>query len=145
MQSMVSGAREKYKDIINKTYSSMIPNGAPGERTSHRYLSMQEKYILPIETAGDFLVTDFLNELYEYRVTHENNKYLLFILYDIMPPREPWVYIRYLAPIKIEKGSKHFEPLFFFEGTFKSFSFLALPLFLATCLQWCFCFLLQTA
>ena len=23
-----------------------------------------------------------------------------------MPPREPWAYIRYLAPIKIEKGSK---------------------------------------
>lgn len=106
IESMVSGEIEKYKDIINETYSSMIPNGAPGETISHRYLSMQEKYILPIETAGDFLVTDFLNKLYKYRVTHKNNKYLLFILYDIMPPREPWTYIRYIAPIKIEKGSE---------------------------------------
>ncbi len=105
-ESIYSWKIKDYTDIINETYSSMIPNGAPGERTSNRHLSTHERYIFPIETAGDFLVTDFLNELYEYRIKHENNDYLLFILYDIIPSRGLWAYIRYLAPIKIEQGSE---------------------------------------
>ena len=104
-ESIDSGQIKKYKDIINKTYSSMIPNGTLGERTSLRNLTTQKKYIFPIETAGDFLVTDF-NDICEYRVEHENNDYLVFILYDIIPPRNQWAYIRYLAPIKIEQGSE---------------------------------------
>lgn len=104
-ESIDTGQIKKYTDIINKTYSSMIPNGKPGERTSLRNLTTQKKYIFPIETAGDFLVTDF-NDICEYRVEHENNDYLVFILYDIIPPRNQWAYIRYLAPIKIEQGSK---------------------------------------
>ena len=104
-ESIDTGQIKKYTDIINKTYSSMIPNGAPGERTSLRNLTTQKKYIFPIETAGDFLVTDF-NDICEYRVEHENNDYLVFILYDIIPPRNQWAYIRYLAPIKIEQGSE---------------------------------------
>ncbi len=102
------GEEEKLKiqEIISNIYKSSIPNGAFGERkiNQHNIISIFEETIFPIETAGDFLVTDYQKRFYEYVIKMNFNSYLLFILYDKIPEYRP--FIRYLAPIKIENNSK---------------------------------------
>jgi len=103
----LSGQNElKILELIEKTYSSIIPNGLYGESNIDRNPSLEisENIIFPIETSGDFLLTDFLNHFYQYVIEKEMNEYLLFILYDTIPGM--WPYIRYAAPIRIDKDSE---------------------------------------
>ena len=103
---LVDQSRDEILDLIKKTYSSIIPDGLFGENKieQNTLLEIYEGSIFPIETSGDFLLTDFLNKFYQYIIEYDMNKYLLFILYDTIPGMLP--YIRYAAPILIKQDSK---------------------------------------